>query len=126
MSWEWVLWPFWPETGIGYAFFSCFAGSLSIVGLLWHRFNCHEPRCLRIGRYHVAGGEYVVCARHHPDGKPTRERIHAAHRAHKAQAGPHPHVKRLAGQVADLAEATRAALKAARESHHPTGGGTNG
>lgn len=55
--------------------------------LLYHH-NCHVHRCWRIGRYHAAGGAYMVCARHNPDGKPDHARILAAHRRHIAAPGP--------------------------------------
>jgi hypothetical protein len=47
---------------------------LALVGaLLTHlrRFNCHVHGCLRLGRHPVAGTDYIVCRRHHPDGAPT-------------------------------------------------------
>lgn len=59
---------------------------LALLGALlgaWHHVNCHDPGCWRIARYPVAGGQFKVCARHHPDGKPRRHHIHAAHRAHQ-------------------------------------------
>jgi hypothetical protein len=36
--------------------------------------NCHEPRCLRIGRFPVEGTAWVACHRHHPD-PPERDSI---------------------------------------------------
>ena len=47
--------------------------------------NCHEPGCWRIGQHPAAGGQFLLCYRHHPDyeGKrPTRELIHRLHREH--------------------------------------------
>jgi hypothetical protein len=56
--------------------YSAWSGSVpaivSIVGMstiitgLWHSVNCHVDRCMRVGRYHVAGGAFRVCRRHHP------------------------------------------------------------
>lgn len=28
--------------------------------------NCHEPRCVRIGRFPVEGTAWTACRRHHP------------------------------------------------------------
>jgi hypothetical protein len=87
---RWVTWAFWPTSSMRYAFTSCFGGGiggLSVLGLFWHRLNCHEPGCWRIGRYHVAGGEYVTCAAHHPDGPPAAGDIAAAHFAHLHRLG---------------------------------------
>lgn len=81
---HWLTWPFWPVTSMRFAFTSCFGGGiggLGVVGLAWHRWNCHAPRCPRIGRYHVAGGSFVLCTRHRPGGRPALRHIHAAHAA---------------------------------------------
>jgi hypothetical protein len=81
---HWLTWAFWPTTTRRFAFFSCFGGGiggLGVAGLLWHRMNCHNPQCWRVGRYHLAGGQFVVCAKHRPGGQPTTEHIHAAHAA---------------------------------------------
>jgi hypothetical protein len=77
------------EPGGYYGFFSGFGsdlGEIALIGALWaawHRVNCHTKGCLRIGRQRVEGTTYVVCRKCHPDGKPTRAHILAAHRAHK-------------------------------------------
>jgi len=53
---HWFQSLYWPETGKGYALGSSWAGdtgTLSIFGLFWvtwKRHNCHEARCLRVGR----------------------------------------------------------------------------
>ena len=76
------------EAGKWYAFWSGFGANFGEVTLLagvlaaWHRVNCHAKGCWRIGRQQVAGTTLVVCRRHHPDGKPTREHILELHRAH--------------------------------------------
>lgn len=50
--------------------------------------NCHEPGCVWIGRYPIAGAEFKYCGRHHPDWKgkhPSREHIIHRHEEHKRQ-----------------------------------------
>lgn len=78
-------------SGYWYLFWSGVGGDVAIIGallsgpvVLLRRHNCHAARCWRIGRYHAAGGAYMVCARHSPDGKPDHARILAAHRRHVA------------------------------------------
>jgi hypothetical protein len=78
-------------SGAPYAFWSGVGGDVAIIGallsgpvVLLRRHNCHAARCWRIGRYHAAGGAYVVCARHNPGGKPDHARIIAAHSRHAA------------------------------------------
>lgn len=61
--------------------------SLAIFGALMRLYrhnNCHVHGCWRIGRHPVEGTPYVTCAKHHPDGAPTHERVLAAHLARKA------------------------------------------
>ncbi len=36
--------------------------------------NCHEPGCIRLGRFPVEGTVWVACHRHHPD-PPVKGRI---------------------------------------------------
>lgn len=64
------------------------AGMSTIVSGLWHHINCHVDGCYLIGRYPVAGGQYKVCRRHHPDEHVRRrgltlQHIHRAHAAHQ-------------------------------------------
>jgi hypothetical protein len=61
-----------------------------IAFILLRRHTCHAARCWRIGRYHVAGGSFVVCGRHHPEGRPDYARIIAAHHWHAARHQPGP------------------------------------
>lgn len=54
---------------------------------LWRHLNCHTDGCPRLARFHVAGGQFRVCGRHHREitGHPhklTTEVISAAHRLH--------------------------------------------
>jgi len=72
-----------PLHGAGYQFWSGIAGCAGVLGVLWaylRRHNCHVKGCWRIARQQVRGTTYVTCRRHHPHGKPSVERVHAAHR----------------------------------------------
>lgn len=94
VEWQPLLVHLSQETGTSnsasraYDFWSGFGsdlGEIAIVGGLisiCRRHNCHTKSCWRIGRHQVAGTTYIVCRRHHPDGKPTHHHILAAHRAH--------------------------------------------
>jgi hypothetical protein len=57
------------------------------------RYNCHEPGCWRVGAHPAAGGQFLLCYRHHPDfegHKPTHELIARLHREHaERQAAVH-------------------------------------
>lgn len=44
---------------------------LAAVGA-FHKHNCHEPRCLRIGKHHIEGTPY--CTRHIPVRVPALPR----------------------------------------------------
>jgi hypothetical protein len=77
-------------SGVG----SVFPWSMGLLGTLaaltyhsWRHKNCHSPGCWRIGHYEVAGGQYQVCAKHHPDHHVrnktlTLDHIHTAHALH--------------------------------------------
>lgn len=87
------------EPGPYYAFWSGFGSDIAEVGLLSavattayqtvKKYNCHEPRCWRIGNHPAAGGRFSLCYRHHPDyqGKrPSAEiiaRLHSQHAEHE-------------------------------------------
>jgi hypothetical protein len=91
------------ETGPYYGFWSGFGSDLaefSILGAigtgvyqLVKKYNCHEPGCWRVGTHPAAGGQFLLCYRHHPDyqgQKPTHEMIERLHREHLArQAATH-------------------------------------
>jgi hypothetical protein len=54
------------------------------VGL--RHMNCHEPRCWRLGKFPLAGGEFKVCGKHNPDfegTRPVKGEIAAMHRAYQ-------------------------------------------
>lgn len=94
----WGLWYHGMDHGIGidtqtsleYAYFSGFGawlsstlGLSSIVAAVVLHLNCHAPQCPRVGRYPIAGGQYKVCRRHHPDPEIREGRAILAHMHHK-------------------------------------------
>ena len=81
--------------GAGLGFWSGFGSDLEEFGILGaigaavyqlvKKYNCHEPGCWRIGQHPAAGGQFMLCYRHHPDyqgRKPTHEMIQRLHREH--------------------------------------------
>ena len=83
------------EPGPYYGFWSGFGSDLEEFGILGaigagiyqlvKKYNCHEPGCWRVGQYPAAGGQFLLCHRHHPDyqgRKPTHELIERLHREH--------------------------------------------
>ena len=82
-------------SGAWYGFWSGIGSDLTEFGLigvvstglyqLVKKYNCHEPRCWRVGTHPAAGAQFLLCYRHHPDFsgiKPTHEmivRMHAEH-----------------------------------------------
>jgi hypothetical protein len=91
------------EPGPYYGFWSGFGSDLEEFGILGaigaavyqlvKKYNCHEPGCWRIGQHPAAGGQFLLCYRHHPDyqgKKPTHELIERLHREHlERQAAMH-------------------------------------
>jgi len=86
------------EPGPYYGFWSGFGSDLAEFGIigaigtavyqLVKKYNCHEPGCWRVGTHPAAGGQFLMCYRHHPDyqgKKPTHEMIERLHREHEAQ-----------------------------------------
>lgn len=55
-------------SGAWYLFWSGFFGDITIIGgviTLYHKHNCHAPRCWRIGKHQLDGTPY--CTKHHPE-----------------------------------------------------------
>jgi hypothetical protein len=86
------------EPGPYYGFWSGFGSDIEEFGVLGaigaavyqlvRKYNCHEPGCWRIGNHPAAGGQFLLCYRHHPDyrgKKPTHELIERLHRQHQEQ-----------------------------------------
>jgi hypothetical protein len=68
-------------SGRWYGFWSGIGGDASIMAVpavILRRHNCHVHGCPRLGRHPVAGTEFVVCRRHHPDDHATAEDVKAA------------------------------------------------
>jgi hypothetical protein len=65
------------ESGPYYAFWSGFGSDITEFGVIgavptaaYHiikSHNCHEPGCWRVGNNPAAGGQFLLCYRHHPD-----------------------------------------------------------
>jgi hypothetical protein len=101
------------ESGPYYGFWSGFGSDLaefSILGAigtgvyqLVKKYNCHEPGCWRVGSHPAAGGQFLLCYRHHPDyrGKrPTHDMIERLHAEHVAQqAAIHTKIREIHEQV---------------------------
>jgi hypothetical protein len=86
------------ESGPYYGFWSGFGSDLAEFGILGaigtgiyqvvKKYNCHEPGCWRIGTHPAAGGQFLLCYRHHPDYhgiKPSHDLIVRMHRQHVEQ-----------------------------------------
>ena len=114
------------EPGPYYGFWSGFGSDLEEFGILGavgagiyqlvKKYNCHEPGCWRIGQHPAAGGQFLLCYRHHPDyqgRKPTHELIERLHREHlERQAAPH-------GQLHQAHQRPTAKPATANDVHRP-------
>lgn len=105
------------ESGPYYGFFSGFGsdlGEIAIVGGVatiiagaWHKVNCHNEGCWRIGIHHVAGGQYVVCRKHnneitgHPHRKLSTEFLRRVHQEHLDRVTACPPGEGLSSSYAD-------------------------
>ena len=102
------------ESGPYYGFWSGFGSDITEFGIfgaiaagvyqLIKKYNCHSPGCWRIGNHPAAGGQFLLCYRHHPDyqgRKPTRELIERMHREHlERQAAIHGKLDHIQQQLA--------------------------
>jgi hypothetical protein len=83
------------EAGPYYGFWSGIGSDIEEFGILGaigagiyqlvKKHNCHEPGCWRVGQHPAAGGQFLLCYRHHPDyqgRKPNHELIQRLHREH--------------------------------------------
>jgi len=86
------------ESGPYYGFWSGFGSDIAEFGILGaigtgiyqliKKYNCHEPGCWRVGTHPAAGGQFLLCYRHHPDFngvKPTHDLIVRMHRQQAEQ-----------------------------------------
>jgi len=75
------------EPGPYYGFWSGFGsdiGEIAIIGgmaSIYRKHNCHVRGCWRIARHPVAGTDFIVCRRHHPDDAPSHQDVLDAHEA---------------------------------------------
>jgi len=66
------------------------AGWITFIALWYRKHNCHNEKCWRLGIHQVAGGQYVVCRKHHneitghPHRKLSTEFLRARHLEHVA------------------------------------------
>ena len=115
-------------SGPWYGFWSGFGSDLAELTLIGavatgvyqivRKYNCHEPRCWRVGTHPAAGGQFLLCYRHHPDfqGKrPTHEMIERLHQQHLAHAAAfHDRLDDIHGHgVASRGQAGETAVTAA-------------
>jgi hypothetical protein len=96
---------FWSGFGSDLAEFSILGAVGTAVYQLVKKYNCHEPGCWRIGNHPAAGGQFLLCYRHHPDfkgKKPTHELIERLHRQHlENQAALHTRLQEIQQRLAD-------------------------
>jgi hypothetical protein len=75
---------FWSGIGADVGQIALFGAAIG----LYRKHNCHVHRCWRIAKQHVEGTSWMVCHRHHPDGKPTEAHMAAlAEQKRAADAG---------------------------------------
>jgi hypothetical protein len=111
------------ESGPYYGFWSGFGSDLEEFGILGaigagiyqlvKKYNCHEPGCWRIGQHPAAGGQFLLCYRHHPDyhgRKPTHELIERLHREH---------LERQAAELHEVHQHLAAKPATANDAHRP-------
>jgi hypothetical protein len=58
---------FFSGSGSDFGQLTDFAALCALAAGWWHRNNCHAAKCWRLGVHPVAGGQYLVCRRHHGD-----------------------------------------------------------
>ena len=111
------------ESGPYYGFWFGFGSDLEEFGILGaigaaiyqlvKKYNCHAPGCWRVGKYSAAGGQFLLCYRHHPDyqgRKPTREMIERLHREHlERQAAIHGKLNEIHQHLVAKPDAAQAA-----------------
>src|SRR5262245_45704438 len=90
-------------------------GELALIGAvgtatyqLVRKYNCREPGCWRVGTHPAAGGQFLLCYRHHPDfqgRRPTHEMIERLHHEHLARvAALHGRLEDVHGRLAPVRE----------------------
>jgi hypothetical protein len=119
------------EAGPYYGFWSGFGSDLAELGVLGaigtaiyqfvKKYNCHEPGCWRVGAHPAAGGQFLLCYRHHPDFhgiKPTHDLIVRMHREHaERQAAIHEKLNEIHQRVAAPAAGKEAPVDGVPDEH---------
>jgi hypothetical protein len=106
---------FWSGFGSDLAEFSILGAIATGIYQLVKKYNCHEPGCWRIGNHPAAGGQFMLCYRHHPDfqgKKPTHELIERVHRENRERQ------EAIHGRLLEIHEYLTATA-AARDSQNP-------
>lgn len=75
-KWNW----FYFDSGFGNGSWLLTIGIVALP-VYFHK-QCHVHKCYRIGRYPIAGGQYKVCRRHHPDLAGSILTVQDANKAH--------------------------------------------
>lgn len=63
----WLYHQFFSTTNAWYGFWSGFGSDIAefaLVGAIWHKLNCHETGCWRIGLH--PHEHLMLCRHHHP------------------------------------------------------------
>jgi hypothetical protein len=106
------------ESGPYYGFWSGFGSDLaefSILGAigtgayqLVRKYNCHVSGCWRIGSHPAAGGQFMLCYRHHPDLRGKRPSLDLIERSHAQHVARQDALLRRLHDVHGLADPTSA------------------
>lgn len=105
---------FWSGFGSDIAEFSLVGAAITAVYQLNRKFNCHQRGCWRIGTHPAAGGQFLLCYRHHPDyqgNKPTHELIAKLNRQYiereEAARGKLDEMNRRLGEMGNQGQSRR-------------------
>jgi hypothetical protein len=133
------------EAGPYYAFWSGFGSDLAEISVLGaigtgvyqqvKKFNCHQPGCWRVGNHPAAGGQFMLCYRHHPDyqgRRPDADLIERLHREHNERRGLlytrmheiHGQLHPRPGGVSGVRAASQATVQARSDAAHRSSGGS--
>jgi hypothetical protein len=125
------------ESGPYYGFWSGFGSDLAEFGILGaigtaiyqlvKKYNCHEPGCWRVGAHPAAGGQFLLCYRHHPDfhgSKPTHDLIVRMHREHaEGQAAIHDRLHEIHTRISAPETAKESVVSGVTGEHPVTSSG---
>jgi hypothetical protein len=112
---------FWSGFGSDIAEFGILGAIGTAIYQLVKKYNCHEPGCWRVGKHPAAGGEFLLCYRHHPDyhgSKPTHDLIVRMHRQHaERQAAIHDKLHEVHQRIAAPATDKENAVNGVTSEH---------